>query len=86
LSLGLEYKAFALEDAAAVDAALLDVAAVLHCAGPFSRTSKPMVEACLRTQTHYLDITGEVSVFEATRRPRCRGKIAGSHASPWRRL
>ncbi len=23
-----------------------------------------MVEACLRTQTHYLDITGEVSVFE----------------------
>lgn len=64
-SLGLEYKAFALEDTAAVDAALLDVAAVLHCAGPFSRTSKPMVEACLRTQTHYLDITGEVSVFEA---------------------
>jgi short subunit dehydrogenase-like uncharacterized protein len=50
LSLGLKYKAFALEDAAAVDAALVDVAAVLHCAGPFSRTSKPMVEACLRTQ------------------------------------
>src|SRR4028118_1763318 len=65
LSLGLKYKAFSLEDAAAVDAALLDVAAVLHCAGPFSTTSKPMVEACLRTQTHYLDITGEISVFEA---------------------
>jgi short subunit dehydrogenase-like uncharacterized protein len=38
---------------------------VLHCAGPFSRTSRPMADACLRTRTHYLDVTGEVEVFEA---------------------
>src|SRR5581483_8285688 len=38
---------------------------VLHCAGPFSRTSAPMVDACLRRGVHYLDITGEVDVFEA---------------------
>jgi short subunit dehydrogenase-like uncharacterized protein len=37
---------------------------VLNCAGPFSRTAKPMVEACLLAQTHYLDITGEIEVFE----------------------
>jgi short subunit dehydrogenase-like uncharacterized protein len=44
---------------------LHDIAAVVHCAGPFSRTSRPMVRACLDTGTHYLDITGEISVFEA---------------------
>ena len=38
---------------------------VLNCAGPFSKTADPMVEACLATGAHYLDITGEVGVFEA---------------------
>lgn len=40
------------------------VGLVLHCAGPFSATSKPMIEACLAAGVHYLDITGEVDVFE----------------------
>jgi short subunit dehydrogenase-like uncharacterized protein len=48
-----------------LDAALSEVEFVLHCAGPFSLTSEKMVEACLRTKRHYLDITGEISVFEA---------------------
>jgi len=63
--LGLESRAFALDDPAAVDAGLDGISIVLHCAGPFSRTSRPMAEACLRTRTHYLDITGEIPVFEA---------------------
>lgn len=54
-----------LDDAAGLDRALADVPLVLHAAGPFSRTAAPMVEACLRTGTHYLDITGELTVFEA---------------------
>jgi len=37
---------------------------VLHCAGPFSHTAKPVIDACLLTHTHYLDITGEIAVFE----------------------
>jgi short subunit dehydrogenase-like uncharacterized protein len=37
---------------------------VLHCAGPFSATAKPMIEACLAHKAHYLDITGEIAVFE----------------------
>ncbi len=41
------------------------VNAVLHCAGPFSHTSKPMVNACLAAGAHYLDITGEIAVFES---------------------
>lgn len=37
----------------------------LHCAGPFRATYEPAVEACLATGTHYVDITGEITVFEA---------------------
>ena len=37
---------------------------VLHAAGPFSKTSRQMLNACLESNTHYLDITGEISVFE----------------------
>lgn len=62
---GLESRPVSLDDAAALDRALDGVRVVLHCAGPFSHTSKPMVDACLRAGAHYLDITGEVQVFEA---------------------
>ncbi len=54
-----------LDDPSALDNALEDVDVVIHAAGPFSKTSKPMVDACIRTGTHYLDITGEIDVFEA---------------------
>jgi len=37
---------------------------VFHSAGPFKFTSTPMVKACLKTGTNYVDITGEISVFE----------------------
>lgn len=62
---GLESRPVSLDDGAALDRALAGITVVLHCAGPFSRTSKPMVGACLRAGAHYLDITGEVEVFEA---------------------
>lgn len=61
---GLEYRIFSLENDAKLDAALQEVDMVLHCAGPFSITSVPMVKACLRNKKHYTDITGEISVFE----------------------
>lgn len=62
---GFDFRAFDLNDSAKLDAALNEVDFVIHCAGPFSLTSEKMVEACLRTKRHYLDITGEISVFEA---------------------
>jgi saccharopine dehydrogenase (NAD+, L-lysine-forming) len=62
--LGLPYVAVALNDPAGLRKALADVPAVAHCAGPFARTSRDMVDACLDTGTHYLDITGEIDVFE----------------------
>jgi short subunit dehydrogenase-like uncharacterized protein len=64
-SLGLEHRAFALEDPAAVDRGLAGIAAVLHCAGPFVHTARPMAEGCLRARAHYLDITGELPAFAA---------------------
>lgn len=61
---GFEYRAFSLDDAAKLDAALQEVDVVLHCAGPFSITSRPMALACIKNKKHYTDITGEISVFE----------------------
>lgn len=61
-SYGLDYRAFDLENATQH---LDDVSVVLHCAGPYIHTYEPMVEACLETETHYLDVTGEIDVFEA---------------------
>lgn len=63
--LGLPCRVFGLDDPAAIAAGLAGVAAVLHCAGPFVHTSRPLVEACLAAGVHYLDITGEIGVFEA---------------------
>ncbi|MBI5955247.1 MAG: saccharopine dehydrogenase NADP-binding domain-containing protein [Chloroflexi bacterium] len=62
---GLEYRAFSIEDGAALDSALLEVDAVLHCAGPFVLTFRKMAEACIRTKRHYVDISGEIEGFEA---------------------
>lgn len=57
--------AFALGDGADVRNAVEQCAGVLNCAGPFARTWEPLVAACLATGRHYLDITGEIDVFEA---------------------
>jgi short subunit dehydrogenase-like uncharacterized protein len=62
-ALDLSWKAFSLDDQAAVEEALAGVALVLHCAGPVSQTSAPMLEACIASHCHYLDITGEIDVF-----------------------
>src|SRR5271166_3999977 len=62
---GLERRAFALDDPAAIDSALNRVAVVLNCAGPFKYTAGPLVDGCLRSGAHYLDITGEIPVYEA---------------------
>ena len=79
---GFDYRAFDLSDTKALDDALSLVDVVLHIAGPFSQTSKPMVDACLRTGTHYLDITGEIDVFEACAARDAAAKDAGITIMP----
>ena len=46
------------------DELIKDMDLVLNCAGPFSHTAAVVIEACLKQQSHYLDITGEIDVFE----------------------
>ena len=75
--LGLEHRVFSLDDAAAVAEGLHGVGLVVHCAGPFSATSAPMIEACLAAKAHYLDITGEIPVFEHARAQDDRARQAG---------
>jgi short subunit dehydrogenase-like uncharacterized protein len=63
--LGLKARAFDFGDPARIDAAIKGASVVLNVAGPFSATSRPMADACLRNRIHYLDITGEIEVLEA---------------------
>ncbi|MBI5927852.1 MAG: saccharopine dehydrogenase NADP-binding domain-containing protein [Chloroflexi bacterium] len=64
--LGLEYRVVALDDPAALQKALSEVDLVFHAAGPFIHTASPMLDACVETGTHYVDITGEIAVFRKT--------------------
>jgi short subunit dehydrogenase-like uncharacterized protein len=61
--LGCESRVFALD---ALDPVrdLEGMRLVMHAAGPFSATSRPMIDACLAVRAHYLDITGEIDVIE----------------------
>lgn len=74
--LGLPHVVLGLDDDRALERAVADVPLVLHAAGPFSRTSGPMLGACLARGAHYLDITGEIPVFANTFRhgPRAEEK------------
>ena len=60
--LDCDRRAFAVDEAATN---LDGIDCVLNCAGPFVETAGPMVDACLATDTDYLDVTGEIEVFEA---------------------
>lgn len=80
--LGLEHRCFALDDPAQVRAGLRGAQLVLHCAGPFSATVRPMVEACLAERVHYLDITGEIDVFEYARTCDAAARAAGVLVCP----
>ena len=61
--LDLPHRAVALDDPAALNAALAGVDLVLNAAGPFLHTAAPLAEACLRSGVHYLDIGNELQVF-----------------------
>lgn len=63
--LGLEFVEADLSDPFKMDNLLNDAELVIHCAGPFQNTWKKMLDACIRNRCHYLDITGEIEVFES---------------------
>jgi len=62
--LDCSFRVFPLASAGVTAKHLDGLSAVLHCAGPFSRTAEPMMGACLLAGVDYLDITGEWDVIE----------------------
>jgi short subunit dehydrogenase-like uncharacterized protein len=75
--LSLEARPASLDDPDRLREALAGIGTVIHAAGPFSRTARPMADACLATGTHYLDITGEIAVLEALAGRDAAAKAAG---------
>jgi short subunit dehydrogenase-like uncharacterized protein len=75
--LGLASRAFGLERGEPQAGALDGVRVVLNCAGPFSATAAAMIEACLAARAHYLDITGEIDVFELAQARSAAARAAG---------
>jgi short subunit dehydrogenase-like uncharacterized protein len=57
---GLTRRVFALDDPERVDENLRDVSLLLNAAGPYVRTAKPLIDACLRERVDYLDLSGEL--------------------------
>ncbi|MGH8353824.1 MAG: saccharopine dehydrogenase family protein, partial [Pseudomonas sp.] len=80
--LGLECRIFELDHREHAAEALADVAVLVHCAGPFSVTSAPMIEACRASGTHYVDITGEIGVFEQAQARHAAAQAAGIVVCP----
>lgn len=80
--LNLSRRVFELNNPTEVARNLEGVAVVLHCAGPFSRTAAPMLNACLDVNVHYLDITGEIDVFELCHRVHSRAQHQGTVVLP----
>ena len=81
-SLGLPARVFDLANAVASSRGVEGMGLVLHCAGPFSATAAPMMAACLAMRAHYLDITGEISVFEHARTLEAAARAAGIVVCP----
>ncbi|MFC3477628.1 saccharopine dehydrogenase family protein [Halobacterium litoreum] len=63
--LDCETRTFRVADAARE---LDDVDVVLNCAGPFVETAEPFADACIDAGADYLDVTGEIPVFESLAR------------------
>lgn len=61
---GLQYDVFEVDNREKLEGWLKNGSVVIHSGGPFIHTAKYMVQACLATETHYLDITGEFQVFD----------------------
>lgn len=66
--LKLSYRVFDLKNTTQLLAAVREVKVVIHAAGPFINTAREMGDACLECGTHYLDINGDIRVFEQIKR------------------
>ena len=61
---GLKWAIARVEEPASLRAMMASGTVLLNAAGPFSTTAIPLLEACLSTGAHYLDITGIAGSIE----------------------
>ena len=94
--LQVPYHIFDVSQSANIDQTLRNISVLLNCAGPYKHTARPLMEACIRTGTHYLDISAEITSYQQAQEldqiakeadtmllPGCGGSVAmlGSLAS-----
>src|SRR5215471_18217114 len=63
--MGVRAVAVRLEEQAALRQLIRGAASVIHVAGPFATTFRPMLEACSAEGVPYVDLNGELDVFRA---------------------
>jgi short subunit dehydrogenase-like uncharacterized protein len=80
--LGLTRRVFELGDAAEIARNFDGIELLLNCAGPFSHTAAPLLETCLESRVHYLDITGEIDVFALCHHTAPRARKQGIVVAP----
>lgn len=73
---------FALTDQTCVDAALHGRKVLLNCAGPFTQTAEPLIEACIRNGTHYLDVAADIDSYHLAEQLGVRAREAGVMLMP----
>ena len=61
---GLQSRIFSLSSVNEVASQIKGMSVVANCAGPFSKTAETMIQACIQAKVHYIDITGEISVYD----------------------
>jgi len=76
-ALGCEMRIADVEDETALAAMLCDVDVVINSGGPFERTALPIVDACIKSHCHYLDVNGELQAYRNVRSRGGRAKNAG---------
>jgi short subunit dehydrogenase-like uncharacterized protein len=80
--LGVEYRVFGLDDAAAIDTGLAGISVLLNCAGPFMRTADALMKASIRNTIHYLDTAAELDCYRLAESLDDDAKAAGVMLMP----
>jgi short subunit dehydrogenase-like uncharacterized protein len=61
--LNVNYQVFDVDPPELIDVSLGGISTILNCADPFARTAEAFIEACLRTEVHYLDTSAELGTY-----------------------
>jgi short subunit dehydrogenase-like uncharacterized protein len=77
MALEVESRLFALDNDEDIAKTLNGVAVLLNCAGPFHRTAKPLMRACIASGVHYLDIAAELDSYRLAEELDAQARSAG---------